>query len=117
MISPTKLELMLGHKGNVPIDDVNRVSIIGKIVHIFNMSEDDVDHSEGYIVTVKTYEGNGRFYFPKLICFTHNCKIIEEAKVGDKIATVAMVQTRLKKNAKLKGDSEGIVCLDIAILK
>lgn len=111
MESPKKLDALAESKGTTPIDDINKVSFIGDVVYILPMKG-----NAGYVVTIKAYDDNSHFSFPRLICFSRNCKSIEGLKVGDTVAAVGMIQTQPKTKMRENERMESIVCSDIVIL-
>lgn len=117
-IAPTKLDSALNCPGNISIDDVNRASIMGEVVHVFQMGtpQTEENKSPGYILSVKTVNERGRFSFPKLVCFSRNAQGIENVAVGDTVAAVGVIQTRPRNKVKPGETYESIVCSDIVKL-
>lgn len=117
-IAPSKLDATLNHQGSTPIDDVNRVSIVGEVVHIFRFgkAQDDESKKNGFVITVKTYDEKGRFHFPKLVCFENRSSAIQSVAVGDTVAAVGVIQTKPKDESRANDSTESIVCSDITIV-
>lgn len=109
--APTKLN-SLNCNGRTPIDDVNRVSLIGEVVYTSKMQG-----GSGHILTLRSLE-DGKTFFPEVACFARSCPKAKDVKVGDVVAGVGLIQTRTKEQieANPKPRVQSVVFSDVEIV-
>ena len=105
----TRLETILNtDAGKRAVNDENEVILIGEIVHVYRFERKNA----GTILTIKT-TSNSRIDFPKVTLFRDLNDLSQEMEIGDHVALIGMLQTKISKKDGKQVRHENIVATDL----